>query len=174
MLKCECYSHGDAMELPWMESKGPSWECLLRFKFLWVLDTSFLHLLRLAPPVWSSKGTPRAIRPLYRMATGFLALMTGLSRRLDTFSEFCFHGTSRSDGAAWAQEFIFLSPISICLVYLGVLMLGAYIFIMHIYAYIFMVVLNSWWIDPFISIYNDLFCLFLEFLAWTLFCLIQG
>ena len=143
MLKCECCSHGDAMEMPWMESKGPSWERLLRFKFLWVLDTSFLHLLSLALLVWSSEGTPRVIRPLYKMATGFLALMTGLSRRLDTFSEFCFRGTSRSDGAAWGQEFIFLSPVSICLIYLGASML---------HAYVFMIVISSWWIDHFIII----------------------
>lgn len=92
-----------AVEMSWMEST-----VLLGMSSLdsGLSVCSIPVFLRLAPLVWFSEGTPGVICPLYKiLVLGFLASMAGLSRMLDSFPEFCLHGTSRPDTQLGAQEF---------------------------------------------------------------------
>ena len=57
--------------------------------------------------------------------------------------------------------YLFLNIYYYILVYFSDQVLGTYIFV---------IVISSWCSDPF----TDLLCLFLPFLAWSVFCLIQG
>lgn len=85
-----------------------------RFKFLCVLDSSFL---RLAPLVWFSEGTG-VICPLYKILVHgvFLPRWQDSAGMLDSFPEFCLHGTSRPDTQLGAQEFAF--PLLLVISYL--------------------------------------------------------
>lgn len=113
------------MEMPWVESVAllgmssldlNSSPCSILVFSAWHLWSGFLRVLPESSVLFTKFW-----------ATCFLASMAGLSRRLGSFPEFCFHGTSRSDGQLGAQEFALPPPISVFLLYLGAPVLGTYV-----------------------------------------------